>query len=295
MIRAILALMGALWLASCGAPDDSGAGSGADSGREWPEPSPALWEVTAPGGKKGWLFGTIHALPDGVDWRTPGLEDALAQSNTLLVEATADDLATASTVFDGLSRSDNLPALLVRFEPGERAAIAALLERAEMREADFARYETWGAALVLSSAIRTGDSANGTDRALMAQHDNIVALEGARAQLAIFDALPDREQEDLLLAVAREAAAGQAEAGIEAWLTGNQEALAALAQDSLLADPELRAALLDARNAAWIGPIADAIEAGERPLVAVGASHMLGDTGLPVLLAARGYTVRRIQ
>lgn len=287
--------MGALWLASCGALAGNGADSGADSGRDWPEPSPALWEVTSPDGQKGWMFGTIHALPDGVEWRTQAVAQVLAQSDALLVEATADDLAAASGLFDRFSRSENLAPLLTRFEPSERAAVSALLDRASMSEAHFARYETWGAALVLSAAVRTGDSANGTDRALMAEHDNVVALEGSRAQLGIFDALPDAEQEDLLLAVAREAAADRSEAGIEAWLTGNQQAMAALAQDSLLADPELRAALLDARNAAWIDPIAEAIDTGQEPLVAVGASHMLGETGLPALLAARGYSVRRLQ
>ncbi len=174
-------------------------------------------------------------------------------------------LADASGVFGQLSRSDSLGPLLARFEPAERQVVSQLLERADMQEADFARQETWGAALMLSAAIRSGDSANGADRALMAQHGNVVALEGARAQLAIFDALPEEEQEDLLLAVAREAAAGRAEAGMVAWLTGDQEAMTALAQDSLLADPELRAALLDARNAAWIDPIASAIEAANCP------------------------------
>ncbi|QZH74854.1 MAG: TraB/GumN family protein [Erythrobacter sp.] len=287
MIRVLVTILGALWLASCGAP--------ADSARDWPEPSPALWEVTAPGGQKGWLFGTIHSLPDDVEWRSPLLNDALAQSNILLVEATADDLASASSVFDQLSRSNDLPSLLIRFDPDERAVVSALLDRAGMSESDFAHYETWGAALLLASAIRTGDSANGTDRSLMAEHDNVFALEGARTQLGIFNALPEEEQEDLLLAVARETAAGRDEASVDAWLSGDQEAMAALAQDSLLADPELRAALLDARNLAWIEPIARAIEAGEQPLVAVGASHMLGDRGLPALLAARGYAVRRIQ
>ena len=75
MIARLLALAGALALAGCGAPE-----------REWPAPSPALWEVTGADGARGWLFGTIHALPDGVEWRTPALDEALTQAATLVVD-----------------------------------------------------------------------------------------------------------------------------------------------------------------------------------------------------------------
>lgn len=282
-----MSLLGALWLAGCGASSDSG--------RDWPEPSPALWEVTSPDGNRGWLFGTIHALPDGVAWRTPGFDEALGRSSVLLVEVLQSDLDDAQSVFDRLGTSPDLPPLLQRFEPDERADVTVLLDRAGVSDTSFRHSETWAAALILSASARTGDTANGVDRALLAERPEVLALESAQAQLSIFDRLPEEEQEDLLLAVAREAAAQRADASVKAWLTGDEEAFVALAQDSLLADPELRAALLDARNLAWIERIVAAVDAGDRPFVAVGASHMIGPSGLPALLSARGYRVRRIQ
>ena len=74
-MRWLLALAAALALASCGAP-----------AHEWPEPSPALWEVSGRNGEKAWLFGTIHALPHGAEWRTPAFERAFAASRSWLAE-----------------------------------------------------------------------------------------------------------------------------------------------------------------------------------------------------------------
>ena len=82
---------------------------------------------------------------------------------------------------------------------------------------------------------------------------------------------------------------------IRAWLTGNERRIAAHIGEELLANAELRRVLLTARNEAWTGRVAAMIEGGERPFVAVGAAHMVGEDGLAARLAALGYSVRRIQ
>ena len=66
-------------------------------------------------------------------------------------------------------------------------------------------------------------------------------------------------------------------------------------EDGLATQPALRQSLLVERNDLFAARVVETIERRRVPFVAVGAGHMLGPDGLPALLAARGYTVRRVQ
>ena len=282
MIRLVLALAGALLLAACGEPE-----------REWPEPEPALWEMVSPEGRRGWLFGTIHSLPLEVRWRTPALEGALANSGVLVVEVVdVGDTAKAESVFERFARNESLAPLSQRVAPEDRADLAAFLDRAGSGETDFATTDTWAAALMLANRARQLEAGQNVDRALVDVRSEVVGLESHAVQYALFDALPPEEQTDLLMALARDTG-GEAER-IEAWLTGDLAALER-ASDPLLGDPGLRTALQTGRNARWAPRIAEMVEAGRRPFVAVGTAHLFGEQSLPALLEARGYTVSRIQ
>lgn len=264
--------------------------------RDWPAPSPALWHVTGPDGVEGWLFGTVHALPEGVEWETPLLADALGKAGLLQMEiAELNDTTGASEAFEALAHSPHLPPLLDRFDPAQRSEVADLLAASGLAEGDFADVETWAAALMLSGSGRVGDPALGVDRALLRRGLPAEGLEDHRSQLAIFDTLPATEQTDLLVAVARETATDDGEQALEDWLRGDLAALERRADAGMMGDPELREALMDGRNRAWLERISAAITADRKPFAAVGAAHMLGPQGLPALLAARGYTVTRIQ
>lgn len=286
-LMAAAALIGALALTSC---------TDADPARERPAPSPALWHVTGPDGAEGWLLGTVHALPEGAAWETPLLDEQLAKADLLLVEiAELGDTTGASSAFEDAAYSPGLPPLLARVDPARRDAVAGLLAAAGRDESDFAEVETWAAAIMLSGLERVGDPALGVDRALLRRGPRAEGLENHRSQLAIFDRLSPADQVDLLVAVAHEAAARDGEQALEDWIRGDVPALERRAVAGMMGDAQLREALMDGRNRAWMARITAAMAEGRRPFVAVGAGHMLGEGGLPALLAASGYTVTRIQ
>ena len=283
----VLAAFAALVLAGCHKPA---------------EVRPALWLVEGPGGQKAWLFGTIHALPQKVNWRSAKVEAALKQSDRLLLEvANIEDDAATAQAFAALATSPGLPPLDRRIPADLRDELDAALKADRFAPGSLDRYESWAAALVLQNAAMAAgnsDSANGIDRALVRGYDRPVEeFEGAAAQLAIFDRLPEAAQRALLAAAL--AHPGEEQASMRkleaAWAHGDLATVDAETSADFLSTPELREALLTQRNDAWLARLVSELRQGAHPFVAVGLAHLAGQDGLPTLLAQRGYRVTRLQ
>lgn len=290
MIRHFLktfALAGSLWLSGCGDPYVPES--------DWPEASPPIWEVTSSSGEVGWVFGTVHALPDDLYWGTPLLDETFEKAGVLVVEVANLDDPDGMGLFSDLSETPGQLPLLERVEPSERPALRELVEDAGMTDADFSRIESWAAAMMLSTEVRTGDPMNGVDRIMIHNADDVVGLESFSFQLSMFDTLSAEAQSDLLYGVARSHEANSDQEMLLAWLTGDDAALAQHVNNSLEFSPELKRVLLTDRNRRWVPRIADLIEHGRKPFVAVGAGHVIGEDGVVALLAERGYETRRIQ
>lgn len=291
MIRAaLLALLACIALAGCGERQPP----------SFPPGTPALWVVEdASGETAGWLFGTIHALPDGARWRTPALDRAIGAAGMLVVEVRDLDPKRIAAAFERLARDRPGPPLAERLAPNVRRDLAELLARENIPARRFDGLETWAAALAVAQLGDAVEPGNGADRTLLASFAGrpIAELEGAADQFAIFDTLPERDQRAMLAAVIAEHERAQvdADALARAWLAGDTARMERLARTGLLADPALYEALLAKRNRAWSSALLRILAEGRRPLIAVGTAHLLGPDGLPALLGGQGYTVRRIR
>ena len=293
MARWALPLISVLALASCqGDRDDDGPAA------EYP----AAWEITGPDDlTEGWLFGTVHALPSDLDWQSPQLQDIAADADMLVVEVSGlDDRRGLEELFRSLAY-DGPPGspLYARVDPLSRDRLRAIENREGVDAGTFDPMETWAAALALAEFGRAHSSEYGADKVLLEQFQDreIVELEGARLQLSIFDGLPEKEQRDLLQAIIEEVAK-EPEDRVDLaaiWSRGDLPALEQTTRQGLLADPELRDALLVQRNRAWAAQIENLLSASDKPLIAVGAGHLLGKDSVQSLLEQRGFTIRRIQ
>lgn len=287
LVHLLLTLLGVLALGACSKPA---------------EVRPAMWLVEGPGGQKAWLFGTIHALADPVEWRSDVVDQALAQSDRLVLEVAAikDDQATASA-FARLAASPGLPPLDQRLPPDLRDELADALTAGGIKPGALDGYESWAAALMLQqAAVGAGesDSGNGIDRALASDYSGpIEEFEGAAAQLAIFDRLPESAQRALLVSSleGQDDLAAETRRLAQAWASGDLATIEHETDSQLGSEPILREALLVGRNRAWTERLITMLKAGRHPFVAVGTAHLVGKDGLPAQLAARGYRVTRLQ
>lgn len=290
---AILAPLLLLGLAGCS--DASG-----DAAADRAPPNPLLYEIaSADGTVEGWMIGTIHALPDDTAWRTPAIMQATDAADLLVVEIAAlDDGKGVAGTFSDLSTTPGLPPLEQRLPDDLATLLTDVLARGGIERTRFATVETWAAAIMLAQVDATGDPSNGVDRALIRDFAGrpVRELEGAAAQLAIFDRLPEAQQRTMLAAVVRESEAARKDPSRlqRAWLAGDAATIEQSTHEGFLADPALRAALLTDRNRRWAAALVPVLQKTPRPLIAVGTAHLVGPEGLAALLEAQGYLLRRL-
>lgn len=289
---AVIAPLLLLALAGCSdAPGEQAAG---------PPPNPLLYEIaSADGAVEGWMLGTIHALPDGTEWRTTKIGRVIDTADLLVVEiGELKGRDEGRSIYFSLAKSPGQLPLEQRLPPELRPQLAAMLERGDMAPEDFIVDETWAAAIALARIDATGDPANGVDCALIEDFAGrpVRELEGLRGQLSIFDRLPESAQRAMLAAVVRESeATAKDPARLQrAWLAGDAAVIEQSTREGFLADPALQEALLAGRNRRWAKVIAPLLEGTPRPLIAVGTAHLVGPEGLAALLEAQGYRIRRL-
>ncbi|NKJ41545.1 MULTISPECIES: TraB/GumN family protein [unclassified Novosphingobium] len=263
----------------------------------------ALWEIADTSGTRGWIFGTVHALPAGLQWRRPAIDHALANADRLVLEiAQPLDGNVAGVALARLAYTPGLPPPSQRVAMKYRAALAKVYKDLNLTDAQFQNEETWAVALQIASigGEKQGmDPASGVEPQLrkLIGGKPVQGLETLDGQFGIFDTLPPYAQQTLLEQVAVEAADDSDDDAdmVRLWLRGDDLGIARESQKGFLSDPTLHQALLTARNAAWAAQIDAMLKDGAAPFIAVGAAHVAGSDGLPALLKARGWLVRRVE
>jgi uncharacterized protein len=266
---------------------------------------PALWEVSDPD-TTIYLFGTIHLLPDNVQWRSTKFDDAVASSQQLVVETIVDDKNPSKlmSAMASLGFTNALPPLVQRVPAAKRPALEAAIKKSGFPPHAFDRMKTWAAAFILLGnqfrdlGLKGGQGVEQVLRGEFATAGKPIGeLETNVEQLGFFDKLPESAQLELLEGAIEGGKATSTEFNgmIRAWSHGDVPGIARTFDHDLSHSPALQQSLLHQRNANWSKWIEQRLGQPGTIIVAVGAGHLAGKDSVLAMLKKDGYTVRRVQ
>lgn len=263
-----------------------------------------MWQVQGQGNVV-YLLGSIHMLRQQ-DYPLPRVIDAAYDdADQLIMELDMDDLdnAAVQAMFNAegvLRGGDTLQDLMGKEAWQQATAAAAAIDiPIEMLSSS----EPWLAAITVEMLMLYRAGFNpmlGVEMTMLSRAlDNgkpIGGLETAAEQLSFLDGLSLDAQRHMLLQTLADGAEIDVmiDTVIEAWRNGDVATLEADLLDSIEQYPELYEALVTARNRRWADSIAALLDDDENYLVIVGALHLVGDDGVPNLLAGKGLPVRQL-
>jgi uncharacterized protein YbaP (TraB family) len=247
------------------------------------------------------LFGSVHILPDKLDWEPQALTDALKDADELWFETPID----AGGLLEGarlalarglLPEGETLSALLT---PAQRDQLKAAAADLNLPMAALDRLRPWLAELTLAQAAYAREGAyadQGVERQLAqaAPQAGRHAFETPEQQIALFAGVATADQVASLMDTVRELREdpGAYRRLMRDWLRGD---LQAIDRDDVQplrrASPALFKALLTDRNAAWIKTLRRLLQGRGKVVVIVGVGHLIGPGGVPQLLRDAGVRV----
>ncbi len=265
---------------------------------------PAIWVVKGPHATV-YLFGTIHALQKDDPWRSPKIDAAIQQSQTLWLEIpNVDDAASMQALVMqlGMDQTHPLSTKLTSDQLAKlnRAAASAGLPGGE---AMLESFRPWLAALTLSLVplMQAGyDPNTGVEIELKPEfvkaNKPVKGFETAEQQMRYFADMPDKAQVDFLSSELDDydSTVDKFKQMLAAWSAGDTDALDKL-NNAEFRDkyPDLFQILVVKRNRAFTAQIQDLLKGDGVSLVAIGAGHLVGKDSVPAMLEKQGYKVTR--
>lgn len=253
---------------------------------------PALWQIEHQG-QVSYLFGSIHIgkaswypLPKSVTQAYESSDSLVVELNTLIhgnevQEAMALPIGKtlkqelAATTYQKLQQyvtSYGVPmAAFEQLKPWAAATVAAILP-----------YMSQG--LMPQHGIDMHFITDATRKA-----KRIVELESVEFQLGMLEKLFGDETAFVELL---DMPLSDAKALVDYWFVGDMEGLDRITSAQM--SPEQMELLLRKRNHAWMIKLKQLLSGSQSHFIVVGAAHLAGKDGVPALLSAQGYKLKRI-
>lgn len=259
------------------------------------------------------LFGSIHILPEGTQWRTPLFEDILDQADYVYFETDLGATPADDVVLTMLRTAVNdLGKRLHHFlDEDQRKSVEAAAAEAKIPFTTLEQFKPAAVAgMIEMFALKHAGYFNeaGVDASLYSEltSERRRYLESMEFQMQLIADMADEittmpidEQVGMLMTTveAEGGPVGQIRAMVDAWLSGDDDdRVAAMIKEFGDAQTDFSGKVFDERNYAWRDTLLALMEEEAGHFLVVGGyGHMVGEIGLPTLLEAEGFKVERVQ
>lgn len=262
---------------------------------------PPVWIVH---GARGTLvlFGSIHLLPPGLDWRPTALDDAIGRARALWFELpiTAETDNQASALSEARGRLPAGATLTALLTPGDAAKLERVALRVHCSPQGVAQMQPWLAEITLSvaeDALWGASASNGVEEQLQGLAPLQVprrAFETTSQQIGFLAGAPTDDQVASLNWTLHEIEDDPStyDRVVKEWLDADLPSLQRDAIEPLKrVSPKLYTRLIAARNHRWVKALRGELRKSGVVVVVVGVGHLVGPDGLPTLLRAQGFNV----
>jgi uncharacterized protein len=269
--------------------------------------APALW-VVSDEDTTIHLFGTIHALPPELDWRTAEFDAAFAAADTLCIEVNIFERAPeviSLTFKEGIFKGDER--LSDYLDEEQEAMLREVAAEVNLLWVGLDLMKPWNAMFTLAGglAMKAGlADDSGVEYVLyeeaLADGKTICEMESLDEQLGGLIGLPfdiqvtaltmvDEEYADLPVPEQLDKAVEELRGMVGDWAVGNVAAMQDTFED--FGHRDVYDAILTDRNARWAERIEAMLGEPGNVFIAVGAGHLAGPDSVQVMLEARGIEV----
>jgi uncharacterized protein len=276
-------------------------------------PNPAIWRMQD-GDTVIYLFGTVHALPEKVKWRSDALGVIIKSVDELVLETVAKkDRDADQELADLLLPRLNQKPIADRVKPENKKLLIELAAQLKLPMDYLDLLPTWRVPFEIfyADGLQRGVLQDyGVETVLTKEFEAlkkpVSGIEDSDMVDDSFDKLSDAEQMvslDVMLTQIRTTPAdsllpGQASDYVPfaddiAWAKGDISKITRGTGPESLGTEFDRALLLN-RNTAWTDWLVKRMQRPGKLLLAVGSAHLAGDNSVQSLLAKRGLTVERI-
>lgn len=270
-------------------------------------PKPLLWKVSDADNSL-YLLGSFHMLKPSDYPLAKSTDLAFDDAEQIFFELSPEEMsspalgqkmAQAGMLTDGKTLQQSVA-------PGTWKKFETYATAQKMPIANFQVFEPWFVALILSVTEMQKIGLNqslGLDKHFMDRAAKAgkpaKGLETGASQIAIFDSMTAKQQEQFLLDALDDSADMQKKIDElhSAWRTADDKLLfAKMASDMQQKYPELYQKINVARNKAWLPQLEAMLKDNGKDdiMVVVGSLHLVGSDGVVKMLQQRGYKIERL-